>query len=105
MHPGALIIHVAIRHYKLNVSHLDDDLLARINNEFAPILRSTPGFHAYRIVDTGANEIATVSFFETEEGAKASIEKAAEWVSANLAHLVDGAPTVVAGEQVFSELV
>lgn len=97
-------MHVSIRHYKTNVSHLDDDLLGRIKNEFVPLIRSTPGFHAYRIVDSGANEIATISIFETEEGAKASIEKAAEWVSANLAHLVAGKPTVIAGEQVLSEL-
>lgn len=97
-------MHVAIRHYKTNVSHLDDDLIGRIKTEFVPILRSTPGFHAYRVVDTGANEIATVSFFETVEGARASVEKAAQWVGENLAHLIAGEPTVIAGEQVFSEL-
>lgn len=97
-------MHVAIRHYKTNISHLDEELLSRIKDEFVPIIRSTPGFHAYRIVDTGANGIATISFFETEEGARTSVEKAAQWVGENMADLVEGPPTVIAGEQVLSEL-
>ncbi len=96
-------MHVAIRHYKINVSHLDEELLDRIRNEFIPLIRPTPGFRAYRIIDTGANEIVTISVFDTEEGASASVEKAAEWVSANLAHLVAGPPTVITGKTVISE--
>lgn len=98
-------MHVAIRHYKTNAPYLDADLIDRIKTEFVPMLRSTPGFHAYRVVDTGANEIATISFFESEEGARASVEKAAQWVAENLDDLVAGPPTVIEGEQVFSELV
>ena len=98
-------MYVSIRHYQTTVPGLNSDLINRLRTEFAPILRSIPGFHAYRVVDTGSNEIATISFFETAEGAQASIEKSADWVHSNLADLIVGQPTVILGEQVFSELV
>ncbi len=97
-------MHFSIRHYKLNVKGLDDDLIGRIKDEFVPILKEIPGFHAYRIIDTGDYEIATMTAFETKEGADASIEKARAWVDANLASLVKERVSAISAEQVFSEL-
>ena len=97
-------MHFSIRHYRLNVEKLDSDLIGRIKNEFAPILREIPGFHAYRIIDSGNYELATMTAFETKEGADASTEKASEWVNANLAHLVKERVSAISGEQVLSEL-
>jgi hypothetical protein len=101
---AALTMHTSIRIYKTNIEKLDEALLEKIETEFVQIIRTVVGFHAYRIIDSGNNSIATISLFETEEGANASHEKAREWVAANLAHLVDGPPTAFTGTQVFSEL-
>jgi hypothetical protein len=88
----------------MKVAKLDDELIGRVEREFAQIVRSIPGFHAYRLIDSGNHSVASISFFEAEQGAHESIEKAREWIEANLAQLVDGPPTVFIGEQVFSEL-
>jgi hypothetical protein len=95
----------SIRIYKATVEKLDDELLGRIETEFAMILRSVDGFHAYRLIDSGNYSVASISFFETEAGANELVEKSKDWVNANLAHIVDGPPTVFVGEQVYSELV
>ena len=97
-------MHFSIRHYELNVEKLDNELIARIKNEFVPILKEIPGFHAYRIIDSGDHEIATMTAFETKEGAVASVEKAREWVDANFSDLVKERISAISGEQIFSEL-
>ncbi|MBT3995995.1 MAG: hypothetical protein HOF01_09360 [Chloroflexi bacterium] len=97
-------MHTSIRIYKSKIEKLDTDVLQKIETEFVQILRTVAGFHAYRIIDSGNYSIATISFFETEQGANESFEKSQEWVQANLAHLVDGPPTKFTGQQVFSEL-
>jgi hypothetical protein len=99
-----ITMHTSIRIYKTNVEKLDDDTLQKIETEFVPILRTVAGFHAYRIIDSGDHTLATISFFETEQGANESVEKSHDWVHANLAHLVDGPATKFTGQQVLSEL-
>ena len=97
-------MHTSIRIYKAKIQKLDEETLEKVATEFTQILRSVPGFHAYRLVDSGNYEVASISFFETEAGANESVKKSREWVTENLAHLVDGPPTVFTGQQVFSEL-
>ena len=94
----------SIRIFKTIDEKLDDDLIRQIENEFTPILRSVAGFHAYRMIDSGNHQVASISFFETKEGADESVAKSREWVAEHLAHLIDGAPTVFIGEQIFSAL-
>ena len=86
----------------MTVKSLDSETLLRVENEFVPLLRSTDGFVEYHIAQPGDNELFTVSVFETEEGAEASRIAAADWVNANLAHLVDGPPNVLTGEVMIS---
>ena len=97
-------MHASVRIHKLKIEKLDDALIKRIHDEFVKILKSVSGFHAYRLIDSGNYSVATMSFFETDEGASESVERSREWVNANLADLVDGDPVVFVGQQVFSEL-
>ncbi|NQW18431.1 MAG: hypothetical protein HQ478_13185 [Chloroflexi bacterium] len=97
-------MHFSVRQYKANVEKLDAETLAKIENEFVPIMRSIPGFHAYRLIDSSNYAVATITAYETEEGTNVLVEKAREWVDANLRHLIDGPPTVLNGEQLFSEM-
>jgi hypothetical protein len=62
------------------------------------------GFHAYRIIDSGNYELATMTAFETKEGADASDKKAREWVNANFSDLAKERVSAISAEQVFSEL-
>jgi hypothetical protein len=97
-------MHTSIRIYKTKIQALDDDTLEKLEKGFIQILRTVPGFHAYRLVDSGNHSVASISFYETEQGAIESVEKSRDWVNQNLAHLVDEPPTVFTGKQIFSEL-
>ena len=97
-------MYASVRIYKTKIEKLDDALIRRVQDEFANILRSVSGFHAYRLIDSGNYQVASMSFFETEQGASESVDKSLEWVTTNLADLIDGDPVVFVGQQVFSEL-
>ena len=97
-------MHTSIRIYKTKQQRLDYETLEKIETGFTHILRTVPGFHAYRLIDSGNYSVASLSFYETEEGANESVEKSRAWVNENLSPLVDGPPTIFIGEQVFSNL-
>ena len=71
---------IAIRRYTTNdVS--TDDLKSSLDRNFLPKVGEVPGFVAYYAIDSGANQIATVSIFETREGEQASTKLAAEFIA------------------------
>ena len=57
------------------------EVTRRANRGFVPILRGTPGFIAYYIVDGGDGKLASISVFEEQAGAEESTRRAAEWVA------------------------
>ena len=76
-----------------------DQVIRHCRADFAPLVRNTPGFVAYYVVHAGDGIVATISVFETREGAEASNRLAAAWVSDNVATLL-GTPDITAGEVV-----
>jgi hypothetical protein len=88
-------MYAAIRTYETTDA---GEVTRRANHGFVPILRGTPGFIAYYIVDGGDGRLASISVFEDKAGADESTHRAAEWVADNLAELVEHAPMVLAGE-------
>ncbi len=88
-------MYAAIRSYETIDAN---EVTRRANHGFVPILRGTPGFVAYYIVDGGGGKLASISIFEDKAGAEESTRRAAEWVADNLAELVVRAPVVLAGE-------
>ena len=93
---------VSIRRYEVDAASVPE-IIKRAQEGFVPIIRSSPGFIAYRGIDAGDGVVATISVFESKEQADASNEKAAGWVKDNLAALVSNPPQVTAGEVVISE--
>jgi hypothetical protein len=88
-------MYAAIRTY---VTIDSGEVTRRANRGFVPILRGTPGFIAYYILDGGGGKLASISVFEEQAGVEESTRRAAEWVADNLAELVEHAPVVLAGE-------
>lgn len=74
----------------------------RVREDFVPLIKEIPGFVAYYWIDAGEGVMASTSVFEDRAGARASTEKAAEWVQENIASLLPNPPLVVAGEVVAS---
>jgi hypothetical protein len=93
-------MYAAIRTYKSSDA---GEVSRRASRGFVPIVRGTPGFVAYYIVDGGDGTVASINVFEDQAGADESTRRAAEWVADNLAELIDSGPEVVAGEVTVEE--
>ena len=70
----------------------------QIQEEFVPLAREIPGFHAYYVVNVRDRELVTVSIFETREGAAQSTKRAAEYVLENRLPFELNPPEVLEGE-------
>jgi hypothetical protein len=90
-------MYAAVRKYK-TIPGAVSALIKSVQEGFVPIISQVPGFVAYYALDTGNDTVASISVFDDQAGADASTSKAADWVKQNLAHLVQGAPEITAGE-------
>lgn len=73
---------IAIRRYT-TTGVTSDELKSSLERDFLPKVAEVPGFSAYYAIDSGSNQISTVSIFETREGEQASVKIAAEYVAQN----------------------
>lgn len=87
----------SMRQYALQ-SGKSSELIERIRDEFVPMIDKAPGFVAYTVVQTSADEIATTSVFKTKSGAEDSAKLAAGWVKDNVSAYAAGPPRVTTGE-------
>ena len=88
----------SVRHYK---GITDTSQLGQlVQDDFVPILKQHQGFVAYYWVDSGDNEMVSMSVFEREEDAIASNEEAKAWVVENAAELMPNPPEINEGEVV-----
>ncbi|MBU1344297.1 MAG: antibiotic biosynthesis monooxygenase [Proteobacteria bacterium] len=90
-------MYINVRRYETHPNRTDQ-IIGKIQEGFLPILKAQPGFVSYEIFVAGKGVIVTMSKFEDESGAKASREKAAEWVQANVKDDFPNRPIIMAGE-------
>ena len=90
-------MYASVRRYQTDASQIDE-LTRQVNEGFLPIVSSVPGFVAYFVVNAGNGTVASVSVFDSQEGAEASNQKAASWVQDNLASMMQGPPQITAGD-------
>jgi hypothetical protein len=79
-------MYTMVRKYVLTPKGGLTDLGDRVRDGFLPIVRSIPGFVSYTAFGgekDGQDVLVTVSTFTTEEGARESATRAAEWVAQN----------------------
>jgi hypothetical protein len=91
-------MHAVIRRYEGADQKRIKDAMRQVDAEMVPILRKVPGFLGYYALDAGKGEIASITLFETREGAEASTREAKDWVAKNLRDVVPQPPQVTAGE-------
>jgi hypothetical protein len=91
-------MYVAIRAYQGN-TELAEALSAR-EDELKDVIGAIEGFRAYYLVKL-AEGTATVSVFDSKEGADASTAAAAAWLSENMPDIA-AAPYVTAGDVVLN---
>ena len=79
------------------VDPADQEEIARlVDAGFLPIMRESAGFVGYYLLPAG-DRLAAVSFFDTEEQAAASNEKARDFVAESLAPFLPNPPQIVEG--------
>jgi hypothetical protein len=88
-------MHAAVRRYGVSDT---DALVSRVEAEFVEQVKSVEGFVGYYVIDGGGGEVATVTVGETSEAVEETTRRAAEWVRASAADLIEMVPEVTAGE-------
>jgi hypothetical protein len=74
----------SIRRYRLDEGSMDD-LMRRVDDDFAEQISGQPGFCSYEALDCGDGEVCTISVFGEVEQAEASRELAQRWSEEKLA--------------------
>lgn len=90
-------MYAAIRRYIYESGSIGE-MAALVDQKFLPLVSQIPGFIAYYFVDAGMNAVATVSIFESRQGAEQSVRLAGEWVQRNLAAYRLKTPQISSGE-------
>ena len=74
-----------------------EELARRIKEGAIPIISDVPGFQAYYVVYAPDDTVTAISIFDDVTGAEESNRRGLVWIEANLAPLLSGAATAVAG--------
>jgi hypothetical protein len=90
-------MYASIRTYRMGSGSMDE-LMHRVDRDFAEALAQEPGFVAYQAIDLGGGKIATTTVFREREQADASNDLAAEWVASELAEFAMERMGVMGGE-------
>lgn len=90
-------MYISIRHYQFKPGTVAE-VSRRVQEHFIPVISQAPGFIAYYVVTEENDRATSISIFESQAQAEASIQLAAEWVKKIVSDLVVGPPTLIAGE-------
>ena len=74
----------SIRTYRFTYGSMDE-LMHRVDRDFADALAHEPGFIGYQAIATGDRTVMSVSIFRDGVDAERSMEIAAQWVAEDLA--------------------
>ena len=77
-------MYASIRTYRFG-SGSADDMMHRVDRDFADALAQEPGFVAYQVIETGRDRLMSISIFRNREDAERSNQLAAQWVAEDLA--------------------
>ncbi len=90
-------MYASVRRYRVGSGSMDE-LMHRVDRDFAESLARQPGFVAYQLIDGGDGTLTTISTFRDAAGAEESIELAAQWVKEELADFEIERLQALAGE-------
>jgi hypothetical protein len=76
-------MYASIRRYRVDADQMDD-LLHRVDTEFAEEISAQDGFVAYECLDCDG-ELVTITMFRDRSAAEDSAQMAAAWIRDNLA--------------------
>ena len=89
-------MYAAIRQGKARTG-MAEELARRIKEGAIPIISDVEGFMAYYVVYAPDDTVTAISIFNNFAGAEESNRRGVEWIEQNLAPLLTGPATAVAG--------
>ena len=89
-------MYAAIRQGKAK-SGMAEEVARRIKEGAIPIISDVEGFMAYYVVYAPDDTVTAISIFNNHAGAEESNGRAIDWIEQNLAPLLTGPATAVAG--------
>ena len=78
-------------------SGMAEELTRRIKEGAIPLISDVPGFHAYYVIYAPDDTVTAVSIFDNYAAAEESNKRALAWIETELAPLLAGPVTAVAG--------
>jgi hypothetical protein len=90
-------VYTVIRKYNIFPKTVEDFSLD-VQDNLLPILRQMPGFRAYYLLETGANEAVAVSTFDSLADAKVAARLTMDWVGKHPELYFQGFSKPLAGE-------
>lgn len=89
-------MYAAIRQAKAKTGTAEE-LARRIKDGAIPIISDVDGFMAYYVVYAPDDTVTAISIFNNHAGAEESNRRVVAWIEKDLAPLLSGAATAVAG--------
>ena len=89
-------MYAAIRQGKARTG-MAEELARRIKEGAIPIISDVPGFQAYYVIYAPDDTVTAISIFDDYAGAEESNRRGLVWIEENLAPLLTGPATAVAG--------
>jgi len=77
-------MYASIRTYRFRTGSMDE-LMHRVDRDFADAIAQEEGFVGYQVLATGPDTVMSISLFRSEEDARHSVDLAAQWVAEELA--------------------
>jgi hypothetical protein len=96
-------VYAAIRQGKAKTG-MAEELTRRIKEGAIPIISDVPGFMAYYVVYAPDDTVTAISIFNDCAGAEESNRRALMWIEQNLAPLLTGPATALAGPVIMHTL-
>jgi hypothetical protein len=90
------VMYAAIRQGKAKAGNAEE-LARRIKEGAIPIISDVPGFRAYYVVYAPDDTVTAISIFDNFAGAQESNRRGLAWIEENLAPLMVGQATAIAG--------
>jgi len=89
-------MYAAIRQGKARAG-MAEELASRVKEGVIPLVSDVPGFMGYYVVYAPDDTVTAISLFNNVEAAEESNRRALAWIEENLAPLLAGPVTAIAG--------
>jgi hypothetical protein len=80
-------MYATIRRYKVTSPK---ELARLVNESFVPLISDIDGFEAYYLISASEDVFASMSIFNTQEGAEKSNQLSEDWIAKNGISLITG---------------